>query len=135
MPLIIPVGHRGDLLDWRFLADPVKTLDHRDRGAAIAAALDELTPLSASEIRAQRRARFLAMPSRFEASPLVAVEARAEPLPDLAAERLLRIAERCRGARVARDRPVGDWSDGDLQRLTELTTRLAACFALEEVPC
>ncbi len=28
-------GHRGDLLDWRFLADPVKTLDHRDRGAHV----------------------------------------------------------------------------------------------------
>jgi len=28
-------GHRGDLLDWRFLADPVKTLDHRDRGGHV----------------------------------------------------------------------------------------------------
>ncbi len=26
-------GHKGDLLDWGFLADPVKTLDHRDRAA------------------------------------------------------------------------------------------------------
>ncbi len=30
---------------------------------------------------------------------------------------------------------LADWSDDDLHRLTDLTTRLAACFALEEIPC
>ena len=30
---------------------------------------------------------------------------------------------------------LADWTDDDLHRLADLTTRLAACFALEETPC